>query len=86
MRWQTVASPMALKGDHDRAIADYSEAIRLKLEGTWLAADSAQGDYDRAIADYNEALRLKPNSAEALDGRGAAYGAQRRLRPRDRRL
>ena len=54
------------KGDNDRAIADYTEAIRLDPKyanaynnrGVSLQAD--KGDYDRAIADYNEAIRLDP--------------------------
>ena len=52
-------------GDGDRAIADYTEAIRLdpKLAIAYYErgiAYHALGDFDRAIADYTEAIRLDP--------------------------
>ena len=65
------------KGDHDRAIADFNEAIRLRPEyasaynnrgNAW----GNKGDYDRAIADYSEAIRLEPNYALAYNNRGSA--------------
>src|SRR5262249_9799879 len=64
------------KGDHDRAIANYSEAIR--LNPTNLAAAlgnransyAKKGNQARAIADYNEALRLDPTGALNLCNRG----------------
>jgi tetratricopeptide (TPR) repeat protein len=55
-----------LKGDDDRAIADYDEAICLNPRdpcplynrgNAW----QAKGDHDRAFADYDEAIRLAPN-------------------------
>src|SRR5665647_2576040 len=66
------------KGDLDRAIADYNEAIRLDPKhakaffGRGIAF-SDKGDNDRAIADFNEAIRLDPKSAMAFDHRGSAY-------------
>src|SRR5580704_15845876 len=66
------------KGDLDRAIADYSEAIRLDPEHvkaynnrgiTW----AAKGELDRAIADYSEAIRLDPKYVDAYDNRGDAW-------------
>jgi tetratricopeptide (TPR) repeat protein len=52
-------------GDDGRAIADYTEAIRLdpKLAIAYYqrgTAYHALGDFDRAIADYTEAIRLDP--------------------------
>jgi tetratricopeptide (TPR) repeat protein len=54
-------------GDHDRAIADCNEAIRLdpKNATAYNSRGNAyhdKGDNDRAIDDYNEALLLKPQS------------------------
>ena len=65
------------KRDWDRAIADYTEALRHNP----LDADSHNNrgnafsdrrEYDKAIADYNEAIRLKPNDPTPYNGRGNA--------------
>jgi tetratricopeptide (TPR) repeat protein len=70
------------KGDIDRAIADFSEAIRLEPKlgvayrnrgGAW----SAKGDYDRAIADFNEVIRLDSKDILAYISRGDAYLAKK---------
>jgi len=50
-------------GNYDQAIADYTQAIRLKPDYTYFYSDRAEvymkkGDYDKAIADYTEAIRL----------------------------
>jgi tetratricopeptide (TPR) repeat protein len=65
------------KGDYDRAIQDYGQAI--KLNGKLAAAFNnrgvaydKRGDYDHAIADFDQAIKLKP-SAEAHFNRGNAY-------------
>ncbi len=72
----------AEKGDTDRAIADYSEAIRLQPREDKLDAEvhmnrgvayAAKEDYDRAIADYDEAIRVNPKYATAYYNRGLAY-------------
>jgi len=66
-------------GDHDRAIGDYNDAIRLdrRLAAAYIGrgiAYQARKDYDRAIADYDEAIRLDPKYRE--DRRfAAAYRA-----------
>ena len=65
------------KGDYDRAIADYDQALRLdpKHEDAYVnrgAAWSDKGDLDRAIADYTEAIRLDRANAYSLYGRGVA--------------
>src|ERR1700730_4847024 len=51
------------KGDYDRAVADYSEAIRLDPKHAFAYIGRGlsyrmKGDYDRAIADHSEAIRL----------------------------
>ena len=53
------------KGDDDRAIDEYNEAIRLdpKYAQAYFNRGNAyyqKGDDDRAIADYSEAIRLDP--------------------------
>jgi lipoprotein NlpI len=66
------------KGDHERAIADFNEAIRLRPEyasaynnrgNAW----GNKGNYDRAIADYSEAIRVSPKYALAYANRGNAW-------------
>jgi len=54
------------KGDRDRAIADYSNAIQIKpdYDIAYYNRGNAyrdQGDLDRAIADYSKAIRIKPD-------------------------
>ena len=66
------------KGDHDRAIQDYKEAIRLNPQDASAfynrgLAYSRKGLQDRAIQDYSEALRLNPSHASALYARGLAF-------------
>ena len=69
---------MGLKGDLDRAIADYTEAIRLDPKygyaySTAAPRTGAKGDLDRAIADYSEVIRLNPKYAAVLLNRGIAF-------------
>ena len=63
--------------DFTRAIADYSEAIRLdpNRDGAFYNRAGiyySQKDYARAIADYTEAIRIKPQDAPPLHPRGQA--------------
>jgi len=66
-----------LKGEHDRAIQDYNQAIRINAKfaaaynNRGIAYDR-KGDYDRAIADYDQAIKLK-SSAETYFNRGNAH-------------
>src|SRR5580700_6796925 len=69
------------KGDLDRAIADYTEAIR--LDPNYDVAYQNRGrsyfakrDYDHAIADYDQALRINPRYRFAYVNRGLAYFAK----------
>jgi tetratricopeptide (TPR) repeat protein len=51
---------------YDRAIADYTAALRIDPNYAVAYYDRglayrAKGDYDRAIADYEAVLRINPN-------------------------
>ena len=65
------------RGDLDRAIVDYSEAIRfdpkfaLAYNNRGLALQD-RGELDRAIADYDEAIRFDPKLALPYSNRGLA--------------
>ena len=81
MRSTTGASPGRAKGEYDRAIADYTEAIRLDPKHAAAfnnrgLAWTAKGEHDRAIADYTEAIRLDPKHAAAFYNRGNAWSAK----------
>jgi tetratricopeptide (TPR) repeat protein len=67
------------KGDLEKAVADYTEAIRLNpifVAAYWGrgSAYGKKGDIAKAIADYTDAIRLNPKSAEVYCNRGVAYG------------
>ncbi len=67
------------KGDFDRALADYTSAI--KRDPKHESAFENRGniylyqkrEYDRAIADFDQAIKIEPNIASAFSSRGAAY-------------
>ena len=66
------------KGEYDRAIQDFNEAIHLSsnAEAAYYGRGLAykkKGDFDRAIQDFNEAIRLNPNFERAYYDRGNAY-------------
>ncbi len=68
-------------GDYDRAIADYSEAIKLEPKNTAAyynrgVAYQAKNDYVHAIADYTQAIALDPKNINAYNNRGSAYRHQ----------
>ena len=65
-------------GDHDRAIQDYTEAIKLNpnFEQAFFNRGNAyeeKGQLERAIQDYNRAIELKPDYAKAFNNRGYVY-------------
>ncbi len=87
------------RSDYTRALADYSEAIRLNPKNYEFFVSrgliyEARGEKDRAIADYSEAIRLNPMDFEAFTNRGLLnlfyarqrLRGQRRARSCDRRL
>lgn len=64
--------------DNDRALAEYSEAIRISPDNDQFHKDragiyAAKDDYQLAIADYDEAIRLNSGYSAAFNGRGLAY-------------
>ena len=66
------------KGDLDRALAEYSEAIRLdpKMAIAYNGRGNThrdKGEADKALADYSDAIRLDPKMAHAYNGRGNVY-------------
>jgi len=68
------------KGEYDRAMRDFDNAVRLDPNFADVfnyrgIADVAQGQYDRAVQDYDQAIRLDPNYAIALYNRGLALQA-----------
>jgi hypothetical protein len=67
--------------DHDGAIADFSEVIRLAPNYALAYYNRAnthisKGESDRAIADYTDAIRLDPNFVTAYYNRGITYRAK----------
>jgi tetratricopeptide (TPR) repeat protein len=67
------------KGEHDQAIANYTEAIRLNPNDAIAyfkrgECYNLKGERDRAIADFSQAIRLKPDYVKAYVDRGASYG------------
>ena len=69
------------KGDNDRAIAEYGEAVRFDPKDAVAYHNRGRlyrvkGDNDQAIADYTEAIRLDPKYLEARNSRGLAYSAK----------
>lgn len=72
------------KGQFDRAIQDYDQAIRLDPNNGLAfcnrgSAHHRQGRFDLAIQDYGQAIGLYPNFVLAHFNRGIAYHATRRL-------
>lgn len=69
---------LGLRGELDRAIRDFDQA--LKLNPNYAEALRNRGEayrlkdlYDLAIQDYDRALRLEPDHARAFNGRGNAH-------------
>ena len=68
--------------EYDKAIADFTEAIRLvpKTAGNyfWRAiCFGVKGEHDKAIADFTETIRLDPKMAVAYHNRGLSYLVKR---------
>ncbi|WXU24553.1 tetratricopeptide repeat protein [Bradyrhizobium sp. A5] len=66
------------KGDLDRAIADYDEAIRFNpkdKDALGLRANvyKTKGDFGRAIAEYDQLVQLDPRDFRAYRARASAH-------------
>ena len=74
------------KGDHDMAIANYNQALRVadpndsyNICTAYMGRGIAwykKGEYDKAVADYNQALAVNPNFADAYNNRGIAWNGK----------
>ena len=75
----TAPSPCPyLKGQHEKAVADYSEAIRLNTTNSAAFANRAAaykklGRLDRALEDEDEAIRRSPTLADYHNNRGLTH-------------
>jgi tetratricopeptide (TPR) repeat protein len=73
------------KGDHDRALQDFDQAIKLKPSA--LAhfnrgnAHLGKSQFEQAIEDYDQAIRFKPDFAAAYDNRCWARAVTGNLKP-----
>lgn len=68
----------AAKGDFDRALEDFDQAI--KLDSSLAAhfvdrgfAYARKGQFDHATQDFDQAAKLKPDDSGVFDGRGYVY-------------
>ncbi|MCH8285001.1 tetratricopeptide repeat protein [candidate division KSB1 bacterium] len=66
------------KGQFDRAIEDFDEALRLNPDLAEAFSNRGnvyrkKGQFDRAIEDYEKAINLKPDDGQVFANRGLAY-------------
>lgn len=66
------------KGDYDRALADFGEAIKLSPNDTDAYYNRAgvyirKAELESAIKDYDRVIALKPNDFDAHNNRGALF-------------
>jgi len=75
--WRNRAIAWTQKGEHENAIKDLTEVIRLQpSDWSYIARATAwasKGDQDRAIADCTEAIRMNPTRAAAFSNRGVFW-------------
>src|SRR5262245_27477302 len=66
------------KGDQDRAITDFTTAIRINPRAAEAynsrgIAHNRKGDCDLAITDFNRAMEISPGDPAHYNNRGVAY-------------
>jgi tetratricopeptide (TPR) repeat protein len=69
-----------LRGDNEKAVKDYDEALRLdpnrpRTYANRGAAYKKLGQLEKSVADDGEAIRLDPKVPEYYDNRGLSYAA-----------
>jgi lipoprotein NlpI len=69
------------KGDHDQAIADFDEALKLEPKNASIYnnrgnARNDKGESDAAMADFDAAIKTNPRYAAAYFNRGNALAAK----------
>ena len=67
-----------MKNDFDRAIADFSEALKInpRYATAFISRGNAwknNGNFARAIVDYTMTIEINPIAAEAFTNRGVCY-------------
>ncbi len=70
-----------LKGDHDKAVADFDEALKLEPKNASIYnnrgnARSDKGESDAAMADFDAAIKANPRYAAAYFNRANALAAK----------
>lgn len=66
------------KGDYDRALADFNQAIQLQPDSATFyimrgEIYAKQDDFDQAITNFDQAIKLQPNLVDAYYNRGRSY-------------
>jgi tetratricopeptide (TPR) repeat protein len=83
--YQNRSAAWAIRGDHDNAVKDLTEAIKVYPAAPLYCdrglAWQRKGNLDQAIGDYTEAVRLDPKNATAFNNRGIARHHKREYEP-----
>jgi tetratricopeptide (TPR) repeat protein len=79
--WAYRGDQFAAKGDLDRAISDYNEAIQRQPTWMWPLQDRGNayqrnGQLDLALQDFNRVIQVAPNLAIGYLGRASIYGSR----------
>ena len=85
------ASSIIAQGELDKAIADYTEALRYEPKSALIFnnrgyAHLEKEELDKAVADFDQAIELEPTFAAAFSNRGLAHLRKNKLGPGGRRF